>query len=111
MISDPLYAILGRRRRCLFDLADVKPLMLQQFWFISKFSELNALQGKNASIHEKSYSFMKSHSESPNLQDARKDMSHIPLIDDKTRRHIDIFATMKLLIGHSSPDFSKKNWH
>ena len=48
---------------------------------------------------------MKSHSESPNLQDGRKDMSHIPSIDDKTIRHIDIFATMKLLIGESTPDF------
>ena len=52
---------------------------------------------------------MKSHSESPNLQDGRKDMSHIPSIDDKTIRHIDIFATMKLLIGHLTPDFSKEN--
>ena len=51
---------------------------------------------------------MKSHSENPNMQDVRKDMSHIPLIDDKTRRHIDIFATMKLLIGQLAPDFSKK---
>ena len=52
---------------------------------------------------------MKSHIESPNLQDVRKDMSHIPLIDDKTRRHIDIFATMKLLIGELTTDLSKKN--
>ena len=52
---------------------------------------------------------MKSYIESPNLQDVRKDMSHIPLIDDKTRRHIDIFATMKLLIGQLAPDFSPKN--
>ena len=52
---------------------------------------------------------MKSHSENPNMQDVRKDMSHIPLIDDKTRRHIDIFATMKLLIAHWSPKFSEKN--
>ena len=51
---------------------------------------------------------MKSHSENPNMQDVRKDMSHIPLIDDKTRRHIDIFATMKLLIGQLTPDLSKK---
>ena len=51
---------------------------------------------------------MKSHSESPNLQDVRKDMSHIPLIDDKTRRHIDIFATMKLLIGELTTDLLSK---
>ena len=53
---------------------------------------------------------MKSHSESPILQDGRKDMSHIPSIDDKTIRHIDIFARMKLLIGHLTPDFSKENY-
>ena len=53
---------------------------------------------------------MNSHSESPNLQDGRKDVSHILLIDDKTIRHIDIFARMKLLIGHLTPDFSKENY-
>jgi len=52
--------------------------------------------------------FHETKQKSPNLQDCRKYVSHIPLHTFKSISHIDIFATMKLVIDHLSSRLSKK---
>ena len=77
--------------------------MIQEFGFISKSSELNALQGQDIHFHEKLHNYMKSHRESQKSTWLQKNMSYIPLHAGKTISYINIFAKMKLLTGHWSP--------